>query len=268
MSKIFIFRDKQHQFIIEMINLDRYIFLNVNTRYINCYNDNIDGIHDIFIYGFDNERKVLYARDFFVRGKYKSEEIPYVEFRNAFDNMECLLEDDYLGAVSLWKYEKKDERIDLEHIREGILDYLNSRNTVVASVLTDLEQGAVFGIDLYDTVTNYIDNIVIIKKYSIDLKIINIILSHKKIMKYRIQKLSEVYKYDFIKILDDYSNLVEKAQRLMNLSIKFDMTLDESTLDKIKKLLIELKDEEIIILEKFVLELGVLIEYEGNMLER
>lgn len=55
--------------VIDIIDLDQYVYLDINTSYISNYKSfKQNQIHDLFIYGYNLEKKVIYVADFFENG--------------------------------------------------------------------------------------------------------------------------------------------------------------------------------------------------------
>ena len=86
-SKSFIKEQSNYiETITYFMNKEYYLYMLVNPKYIQNYHYEVDGCHDLFVFGFDNERRVFHVADNFT-GKYAQKTCSYQELENAIENL-------------------------------------------------------------------------------------------------------------------------------------------------------------------------------------
>lgn len=92
------------------IEQEKYIWLNVKKKHLSVYKGNLEKNHDIFVYGYNDEKQILYVADFFERGIYSRKEVSYKGFLDGYNNV--IQEYDSLGVYTIWV--KKNCRYEVE----------------------------------------------------------------------------------------------------------------------------------------------------------
>lgn len=72
------------EFIRDAIDSSYYVYTIVDTSKIKQYTSGGIGLHDLFIYGYDDSIETLYTSDCFRGGKYSNAKIPFIEFMSAY----------------------------------------------------------------------------------------------------------------------------------------------------------------------------------------
>lgn len=125
----------------------QYIYDFVDLYYIRSLEWGMHFMHDILIYGYDDDLKVFHVYAY--HGAKLSEwDIPYVEYEEAYSS-------DYQRTQShftvLYRKKEIDFHLDIRRIGDHLLDYLNGINTYnrEAPLLVELYKPR-FGLDVYD----------------------------------------------------------------------------------------------------------------------
>ncbi|UJF35523.1 hypothetical protein [Paenibacillus hexagrammi] len=122
-------------FLIEMIESGFYSFFMVDVSQIPSYD--IKGEHDIFIFGFDLDRKVFYAADNFQFGKYQYKEISFEQIEKGYNRIIETGKKDYLSGIEIINLRQdnkyliqKDYTFQVDFLVEQLVDYLNSKKHI------------------------------------------------------------------------------------------------------------------------------------------
>jgi len=194
-----------------LLNDEQYIYDFVDHFYIRSFGINEHFIHDILIYGYDDDLQVFYAYAY--HGTKLSEfDIPYSEYEAAY-NSDYQKEKSHLTLL----YRKKDERFYPNICRIGyhLLDYLNGINTYnrESPLSVDLYK-PIFGLEVYDELKY---NLQYMRDWNlrIDIPDMYCVYDHKKFMHERVVYLDE---HTDVKCPDDLKSKfaeIENAGRIM-----------------------------------------------------
>lgn len=112
-----------------------YLYFLINPQYINVYHGKKERCHDIFVFGFDNERQLFYIADNFT-GKYEQALCTYEELRNAIEYLPLETEG-YLGfngCIELlsvnedMKYTSPFIERNILRIRDSLINYVTGND--------------------------------------------------------------------------------------------------------------------------------------------
>ena len=71
------------------IEHERYIYSDVCQKYVSEYHcDDPEKLHDLFIYGYDDSKRIFFGGDFFDKKKYQFITIPFDDYQKAFESVE------------------------------------------------------------------------------------------------------------------------------------------------------------------------------------
>lgn len=217
---------------IDIINTGLYVYLNINTVFIPLYkNFENNQMHDIFVYGYDMDEKVLYVADFFQYGKYSMKKVSFNDFIKAYDSMDKTVKRDFFDGIILLQYTAKDFSFDMEFCIQGIRDYVNSKNTIVKSMLVELDKKdeVVFGINTCDTMIQYLKELSRVENIKLDYRTFHYFYQHKVLMRLRIQFFIEkgyLKSYKDHAILDEYLKIEQRWMFIRNRILKYNMKSD------------------------------------------
>lgn len=242
----------------DSINNEKYIFLAVDTFFIESWwNDvkrKMHSEHEMLILGYDNEKKVILAADFF-KHTYSIQEISYLDFRMAFDAyMGYIRERDNVDTVKIIAYQyikNKMHTLNMERIRNMISDFLNScENTINdESDLFTVHEDVLYGIECLNHITEYFKEC-IYKNEWLDHRIIHLIYVFNDVMYYRIDyMIKNKYIYDNVSIRNiqnDFYDMAHKNEMLRNLVIKYNIKKEqrygEIIIEKMENMFLQLEN--------------------------
>jgi hypothetical protein len=218
-------------FLIDSIDLGNYIFLYLNRFYIStnwAYN-RVHDMHDIFIYGYDKQKKMFYIADFNGRSTYSHLEASFSEVEKAFKTVNLSTVDDFLqGAVLISPTEFKGYNPNRNRIITFFKEYYLSIPSYTGYSYSsgyrfDIEQNIhefCFGMDIYKLLRNYL-TLYTQKKTGQDFKGFHVLFDHKSLMLMRIKYLSDIgYLKDSESIYKNFEDIKRKSLILRNLVLK------------------------------------------------
>lgn len=224
--------------IIDIINTGLYVYLNINTSYMPQYkNFEKNQMHDIFVYGYDVDEEVLYVADFFVYGKYSMKKVYFTDFNLAYVSMDETQKRDFFDGIIIVQYKTMDLPFDLEFCIQGIKDYVNSKNTIVKTMLKELDkiEDVVYGINTCDIMIQYLQELSLIDNIKFDYRTFHYFYQHKVLMRIRIQFLLDkgyIKKCKDFAVLDEYLKIEQKWMEIRNRILKYNMKSDKHLIDR------------------------------------
>lgn len=238
------------EIIKDSISAKKYIFTEVDTYYIDSWwlesETKIHSSHEILVMGYEDEKKVVLVADFF-KHIYSIKEIPYLDFRMAFDaNMGYIRERDKVESVNILSFQylnNKNYSFDLVRIRNMISDFLNSKEDTIndeSNLFTECEK-VVYGIECLDRIIEYLEQCVN-EGDRLDYKTIHLIYIFNDVMSARIKYMIEnQYILNGEKIQEiqkEFDKLVHKSIILRNLFMKYNVKKErkygETIIEKVK----------------------------------
>jgi hypothetical protein len=257
-------------FIKMCIDKNRYLFFDIDMYYISAYKINYNKAHvphEIFIYGYDDEKKVFYIGDNTAL-KYSHEQMTYDEITLSTNNLLEIYENNVKGV--LW-HEYREKSIFMLEVKKNV--ERNGEDPVFSSevfdininkIINDLKEYLlwdnyaegyrhseyyVYGIECYNELEKYAYS-VIGTEDRIDHRAFYSFIEHKKLMLLRMQYLSK--DYDLNDLIEKYTDLVNGFNILMNLVLKAILTKNNKTWEKVINYFKEYKEKEIILLNEFI----------------
>lgn len=242
-----------------------YLWISVDVYYINNYEyfQESHYAHDLFIYGIDEEENVLYGSDNFRNGIYTRELIIIDEFKTAYEKIETLNLFDFLGGIKI-ACNQSHRTGGFEHtysiepklIFESFQAYLQGE---IGPIRWDLlpnrqwmKNKDFYGVEIYDAIIRILTEE---KQYKVnwDVRPYFVLWEHKKIL---YKKVEYLLTNGFISLsgvfLEDFKELVEMANYIRMLSLKYSLKPNSSLLEKIIIKLKVLKTEEIALLKRLL----------------
>ncbi len=254
-------------FVCSLIDSQTYVHMMINYYHVKqsryYHKDNL--CHDVMIHGYDKEKRVLFCSDFIFSQtqKYMFSEIDFDEFRLAFNN--CILDErsNFLkGLFYLYK-------VKPEHSIEYGFDKINIIQTIEEYYHCNIpeywylfnnqgdSQYKAFGLNVYDTLIQYIQDAITKKQEMMDIRLFNILFDHKRMMNLRIVflKKGDGERNDLYDALGEKYEKLEKLVREILFSIlDYDMVNDVSITDAAILKLLEAKAYETAALQDFFAE--------------
>ena len=229
----------------ECIDNGIYIYGFLNEKYIpNKYAYNqYDFTHEYLLYGYDKEKRGFSSVGYNKNNKYEEYCISYNDYIKSIECMDSF--DIYLVQLN----NEFDFSIDIEYITQDISEYLSSSNT------REDNKKKLYGLNCW---RHFIKNTKndIREKCRIDIRHTRLFMEHKNFMLKRIEYLKQA---GYIKNNLSYKDIQEGANKAYLLSLKYNMTHNNSIAEKI----INLYNNILIDEEKILKE--VLIEINSNL---
>lgn len=225
-------------YIMDCINRDKYVYMFIVRKYINNYEIRTDNkaCHDIFIYGYDEQKEILYIADFFKNGKYELATCSFIEFENAYYAFE---KEFYDGLGGVWEVKVSEKEVKYEFspqmVKHSLMDYLKGiyPHSKYRYFTNDM-QNYKFGIDVYEVLIKHCENIKEKKENRVDFRIFDLMYEQKNLMVERIDFMSKnKYLKENNKILPLFIKLCEELLILRNRYIKYTIVRKNEMLDDI-----------------------------------
>lgn len=200
--------------------------------------------HDYIVYGYNDEKQVLYSVGYLANRKFVPFEIPY---KNFIDGLLCTSSKKL--EFNIWNFNSEFQfKADYQKIKCGFNDYITSSNSY------GMQDGKSYGIDANKKFVEFIyARASLPGKKFIDDRYTRAFFEQKKIQ-YMCAKY--LYHEKVISISNEDLDLMHdvylKANSIYLLTIKFNMTHDKSLLKNIVAISEEINDIERIVIPKIV----------------
>lgn len=256
--------DSVIHFIIENINSHHYVHTMVN--YFNVpLSDRYNKLqlhHDIFVYGYDLNREILYVSDFFKNGVYSQEELSFADFSLAFSTNHLTTNHDYLREmVYLYKFnDQYQDHFSAETLLNSLRNYYDNKPPEYWEMFNygGDRNNLDFGMQIYTTLKNYVRSTVD-NESKLDIRPFHLLYDHKKIMTLRLK-----YLYDNRLLgqltqehIDRFISIEVMAKIMMNLVLKYNLTRNRSILESLQTKITNIEKEESIFLERWLKQVGI-----------
>ncbi|RCX12710.1 hypothetical protein DFR58_1209 [Anaerobacterium chartisolvens] len=218
------------QLIIDSVNSDFYLFLFADRYYIpksDCYLKEHNP-HEIFIFGYDLEKEIVYAADNLEYGKFIQIKCTFQELENGYWSVKGK----YTLLTDVRLLKPKDDitcDFDLEQVLLSLDSYLNSKRTVDVSE----DQKCDFGFDSFRRIFEDLSNLSAGEDY-IDIRPFHLFYEHKLLMDMRVKYLVQNgYLPGGISLTESFSTLKDDYLSLRNLIVKYDVKKDPKLVSRI-----------------------------------
>ncbi len=201
--------------------------------------------HDGLILGYDEEKETFTMAAYDERWIFTTFETPQKCF---LEGLEALTSQNQFGSIHAIKAKQDVQKLDIANIKEVLGRYLASN--IKDYPLTHTEK--VWGIIVYDYIHMYLDKLMdgSIPHEKRDRRIFRLIWEHKKCMLNRIITVENEYGLGD-ELSRQYIKIVEHSDKARFLYSKFVVKYSAKHLEKIQKIIQDIKREEKIILNQF-----------------
>ena len=231
------------------IDNDWYIIFQADVSKIpgTRYHGNRSLRHSLLIFGYDDEKRMFKSLDFDKRGILKVFDVCYDDCINAVFSEQITKE------TALYKHcTDTGFHTDATIITAQLEDYLAGNNISDRYSLFFPRMDYVYGINVYDELADYISGC---DKY-IDYRAFHALWDHKRFMKALIVYLRKKELIDNdMDIDDEYTVVLKKSELLKNLVLKQGIGKEISGLDRMRDLILEIRDIEIPVLNKLLVDI-------------
>ena len=211
-------------------------------------------IHDILIYGYDDESKTFSVLAYDKSWKFAPFKTPQKSFekgrRSAFKQNK-------FGCIWALKPVEETVEIDPKKIYDSISKYLYH----VFNEENPARNDFIWGIDSYIYLGMYMDKLIdgSIPYERMDRRIFRLLWEYEKLMLERIIKLEDMFEFSG-EFSEDYKKIVKYADDIRMLYASYHIRRRDSILPKIKEILDKLYREERVLLKAFNYRLGDKLE--------
>lgn len=243
--------------------IDREFYISLYVDQFFRQDIGVEGYHHpIYIYGYDNEKRVIYAYDNFENGKYSSKEIPYEVLQRAYDLIQPA---QWESAVFLYKLKHHSYQFVSSFVCEQLEDYLYPNQGICyfdkmmcpekVHDGEDYYNAVYFGIDCYEFLKRYLRILIEnpLPNVMYDMRSFCTLVDHKELMLERYQYMS---RNGYIGENDSLSMALQKqldsARIMLNLFLKYMVKPKEQILMQILPRLDEFVSDEKSSLQKMI----------------
>ena len=190
-----------------------------------------DFIHDYIIFGYDDEHDVFHSAGYIDTQKYELFDIKYHDYLESIYNV-------HSSKVNLWFHKINSgyaAELNIEDVVSRIRHYVNSTHIRTSDNL-------VYGIDAWNMLARYIvEN----QKPFLDLRYTRLFMEHKYLMLSRLKVLQRKVQSFSDGLINAYKEgIFDSAKQLHYMCLKFNISHDSSIIDKSKKLVEVINQEE------------------------
>jgi len=229
---------------------ESYVHMWVNYKYI--LNSKLSDSHNMFIYGFDDEKKHLYVADHTLNndGKYVYGICTYDELVEAFHKLESNVE----ASRNIETYKLRKMNYDngkmLPLIKDQLTHYLNG-----SSYFNLDSVNAKYGINVYEVQEEILNSV--INGTQLNIRDLYFLYEHKIVMQKRIEYLinKKYISLEAAYIIEEYNKITKTAEMLLKLSMKNNFEHDTQNIIKMVEYLHDMKETERLLLNKLILHL-------------
>ncbi len=224
-------------FVIKTIDLGGYVYGVFDEAKILCdYQVDYKFPHELFIYGYNRDKKYFYTGDFTFKERYSHNTVSFDDLRRGFEAISAeedhMFKFDYKGLRGLYVIFKNTDfpvyELDVDFIKDSLREYLNSVDTKERyRMFRNIHEGTTYGINCYDKIYERVMEQVNEEEPDFDVRAIHVLYDHKKLMYDRIKYLmdNDYLKYDQ-ELLNNYQLVVKNMLTARNLLIKLSITED------------------------------------------
>lgn len=254
------------EYIKEMLDRDCYVSIYLNDYYLpnTTFYQNEHVIHEVLIYGYDDEKELFYTGGIFDTRKYRFSTNRYSEIEEAFLKVDPF--DVEKGKdLSLYGYKinhKEHYPFNLSNVIETIDDYINARDvTNKFAALRSTTTNNVCGIKVYEALKQYLQNLSDEKEgYYPDRRPFQILDDHKKLMVQRLNYMKEKELLENHSLIDQAKALSKQVEIIRNFFLRYIIFKDKEAIDKLLPLIDEAADTELSLLVSLKSDLTHVLE--------
>ena len=231
--------------VIDLINNNYYVVMFLDWYYLSnasSFFHKIHMPHEVFIYGYDQDKDEIYLADNFSEGKFMHTTCTFEELEAGHNLM---------GQGSIYwpqiKYLKRMEKVncnfDMELVTNGINDYLCSKRSVFC-----VENQVAYGLNALDVVLQKVrdsrNNLI-----NIDIRPLHLLFEHKLLMEKRFSYIEDQKLLSNAhSIKDRFVEIKNTFLMMRNMAVKYNVSKNVTTADRIIELFENSVNKEIALL--------------------
>ncbi|WP_419871400.1 hypothetical protein [Candidatus Pristimantibacillus sp. PTI5] len=232
-------------FITDAIDMEFYVHMKVNHKYlpISRVYQKRDMGHDLLIFGFDKELRILDVADNFT-GKFEYKKCTFEEFLEAYNHQAITNLGNYEKVLLIKANKTAKYEFDLLKIADSLNDFLASRDTRIRDDQSLTWAGDLtLGINTYDKIIEHLD-LLLEGKTFYDHKPFHVLWEHKRCMVQRIELMMDKKIIREQRILASYKEIEDKTLIFRNIILKYSMKPDPGSIHNLKSELQAMKLSE------------------------
>lgn len=234
-------------YIKDMLSNGYYVHLMIDYKYLSNSvfgKNNSEMVHDILIYGYDDEIQTLYCAGFmFKSSKFTLDTCTYEEINNAYNSKAVKEEFSYMGH-NIYSYalaKECDYEFHIKNIIYGLKLYCNCEIPEYWKGYNYCNKKKIsWGLEYYDVLK---DSICYQAPEYIDIKLIYLLEDHKRMMISRLEFLGQLG-YDLEKYKQSYVEMEQINGLLVKMAIKYNISKKTNILNQLKEKISDLKQQE------------------------
>lgn len=244
-------------YIKHCINTSMYVYTYLDVSLIKQYKQTKFNSHPVFIYGYDEDQKLIYFADF-PNGpswRYNFSTCSYKEIEDAYASTQASNWPPVKSTAAIQYIDIMDYYLDYEYIRSTVRDYLYPSETVAErfnEFITSLygpkgwKTKVYLGIDFYTYLADFLDREVYLGSDFFDFRLFHSFYDHKEMMIKRLEYLTKkgCFAENKSEYIESYQTVRDGAMNIRNMLLKYNVTKNNALIDKIKNCLIQTKELE------------------------
>ena len=202
-----------------LLDSEQYIYDFVDKYYIKLFGFKNHFIHDLLIYGYDDNEQIFWVLAY-NGSKLKKFSVPYSEYIEVY-NSEYMQTRHHITML----YRKKDGEYHIKKIGVYFMDYLHSINTFNRESLHKVNlYKSKFGLDIYDEL-KYILEYDLENHLKINIPDLYCLYDHKRFMCERVGSLQKISQLDCLpELAEKFNKIKQSGSILAMLAIKLNQT--------------------------------------------
>lgn len=239
-------------FFIHAIDNGYYLYLFTDQFYIpeHPYYRRTHFVHDMFLYGYDQETELFYTRGFDRQNMYRDYTIPFADFMDSYRFAEMELRE----KQCVYLLRKRDEipyPFNAALVADLLEEYLSSVDSSYRLATSRPSRDFAYGVETYGSLHGMLN--LIREEGHADIRPFHLLWEHKKCMLARIRYMEE---QGYLPAEDGlsaaYAKVEESSQAIRYLLMKYSFTQQDGELAKIGRRLDEMADNERSVLGKML----------------
>lgn len=240
-------------FLRQAIDQGKYINTDLNEKFLSYSGKQYDYVHDAFIYGYNDDKKIFYMRGFNKTGLYGSVIATYDEVEQAYKTSLNVEKETFINLIKPNELTEKYP-FDLYRFHIQLDDYYHSTNYTYRDVQLDgylhNREDVVFGLQCYDMIREKIHQNAPPNE---NLILFHTLWEHKNIMLLRIRFME---KYAFMpmnnKIYLEYQKIANDAMVIRNIALRNKISQKNSSISNIYTIINRIESAENKVLPLFL----------------
>ena len=213
-----------------------------NTGYIHTR----PGAHSVFIYGYDEQNRILTILDYNPKGQFVPINVSEDDLEEGFSSEHLnkdLIKKGWADKcfVKLYKIVHKDYNFDINEVVKQLKNYERGLNDIKMDVpVIKGVNNASFGISVYDSMIDYIKNN---QKTKIDIRAFRAFVEHKEVMVKRLEyMMKKGYDIDE-QLISAYKEIEKKAKQMVLVVLKYNKG-DKEKMEQVCNMLTQTSKKE------------------------